>query len=508
MRIDKAHILNLPFAKWYSPFSRMSAEATTRSIFSLVLVSSSYHPKLLLMKKLLLLLLIVLLNSAAQAQTSVLLDSTTLTITIAIDSTTTQGPWDIEWGWDNRLWMTDGRYIKRYDTLTHAVKTMGAVVKGNLLGIAVPNTLASGVPYLYTIADTAIYYMYGHRAQVHRFRYDAALDSLVGDTVLLTYPHNGEHVGGKIIIGPDGKIWLSTADYTYGQDTLGSMSGKVLRINPDGSHPSDNPRADMTWSYGHRNPEGMVVLPDGKVYVSEHGFLGSDELNYILPNKNYGWPAYDGVNCMLPDSCNSATFVFELPKAIIGYPPGGVTYYSHPHIPEWKGCLLTGALGGGGNAVSRYIMTTAHDTIIAKRQYQLPFGRIRDICPAPDGSVYLIVFDRDGLDTSGHVYNSRAMVIRARNLQYHPTNVAAVEVQPTYSLFPNPAQETLIVAINIDHNSTCPYLIKDVTGRIVKEGTCMAQTNEIDVSSLTVGTYYFTMTIKGQIVNTPFQILR
>ncbi|MEH7180763.1 PQQ-dependent sugar dehydrogenase [Neobacillus vireti] len=114
--------------------------------------------------------------------------------------------------------------------------------------------------------------------------------------LLDTIPSAAFHHGGRLKIGPDGKLYVTTGDATapeLSQD-LGSLNGKILRMNLDGSIPADNPfENSYVYSYGHRNPQGLVWIGD-TLYASEHGQSAHDEINLIKPGANYGWPVIEG----------------------------------------------------------------------------------------------------------------------------------------------------------------------------------------------------------------------
>ena len=112
-------------------------------------------------------------------------------------------------------------------------------------------------------------------------------------------PSRSFHRGGRLEIGPDGKLYAATGDCRatkpeIAQDVT-SLGGKILRINVDGSIPADNPFPNSyVYSYGHRNPQGLAWSHDGTLYASEHGPSANDEINKIQEGKNYGWPVITG----------------------------------------------------------------------------------------------------------------------------------------------------------------------------------------------------------------------
>ena len=123
-------------------------------------------------------------------------------------------------------------------------------------------------------------------------------DTWKEESILLDkIPSGTVHHGGRIEIGPDGKLYATAGDAlqsSIAQD-LESLGGKILRMNLDGSVPADNPFPNSyVYSYGHRNPQGMAWSLDGTMYASEHGNDANDEINRIEPGKNYGWPIIEG----------------------------------------------------------------------------------------------------------------------------------------------------------------------------------------------------------------------
>ena len=119
-----------------------------------------------------------------------------------------------------------------------------------------------------------------------------------GKLLLDKLPSGRFHHGGRLKIGPDGKLYATTGDAATNPEIaqdLGSLGGKILRLNLDGSVPADNPfENSYVYSYGHRNPQGLAWSEDGTLYASEHGPSAHDEINLIEAGKNYGWPDITG----------------------------------------------------------------------------------------------------------------------------------------------------------------------------------------------------------------------
>ncbi|WP_432505593.1 PQQ-dependent sugar dehydrogenase [Kineococcus arenarius] len=161
--------------------------------------------------------------------------------------------------------------------------------EGGLLGIALsPGFAEDGQVFLYFTA----------RDDNRVVRYTYADDRLTDPRPILTgIPKNSTHNGGRIAFGPDGMLYVGTGDAQQrgaAQDPR-SLAGKVLRVTADGAVPPDNPfPGSPTWSYGHRNPQGLGWDSTGRLIAAEFGQDAYDELNVIRPGGNYGWPEVEG----------------------------------------------------------------------------------------------------------------------------------------------------------------------------------------------------------------------
>ena len=421
---------------------------------------------------------LALLPLAGNAQLTYALDSTTLLIDVVVDSDRVDAPWEILWGPDDRLWMTDGPRITRWDPLTDAIDTVYDRGRGNGLGMALHPDFP-GTPVVMAVFDTGAYYASNTWCDVVRLDYDAVNDTIASETVLFGYYHAGEHAGGRVLFDTSGHVLVTTADYWLnGPDTLFSPVGKTLRFAIDGSVPADNPRADRTWTWGHRNPQGLAMLPNGAVVNTEHGQMyQSNEINLIQRNEDHGYPSYDGTSCFLfPDTCASGTYTFVPPLRTFNHPPSGAEFYGHTAIPEFTGRLICtilwhrGLMTFGFNAdldsitSETYLEGGAFDDMV----------RNRDIAIRPDGSFYLITNDRQD----------------ARIRWVHPDLSTSVGTplasSSTLLAWPVPARDHLIVA----GAGQDPLALFDALGRPCPVSVQrMGERCLLDVQVLPPGTY-------------------
>ena len=214
----------------------------------------------------------------------------------------------------------------------------------------------------------------------------------------------GNHFGSRLAFSPDGKLFITLGErFTFGpaQD-LSTDLGKIVRINPDGSVPDDNPfvgrdgaRPEI-WSYGHRNPQGAAIHPEtGKLWETEFGPWGGDELNIPKAGANYGWPVvswgshYGGTAIPTPPTHPEfADAIYHWTPVIS---PSGITFYTADAIPQWRGNLLIAGLS------SEAIIRLTLDGETVKAEERIPMGvRIRDVAQGPDGAVYALTDEDDG----------------------------------------------------------------------------------------------------------------
>lgn len=224
------------------------------------------------------------------------------------------------------------------------------------------------------------YYTYEDNGQFNRIvKLKLENDTWKEDEVLIDKIPSGQyHHGGRLKIGPDDKLYATTGDASDEQnaqdkDTLG---GKILRINLDGSKPKDNPISNSyVYSYGHRNPQGIVWTPDGQMYASEHGNQANDEINEINEGQNYGWPVIEGNE----ENDNMETPIFTSGSDDT-WAPSGIAFKD--------GIIYSAALRGEG--IMKFDVEKDEMKKVATK-----YGRIRDVYIVND-DLYFVSNNTDG----------------------------------------------------------------------------------------------------------------
>lgn len=314
-------------------------------------------------------------------------------------------PWDLAWGPDGAIWVSErGGRISRVDPSTGARTTAGTLDayesgESGLMGLAFDPHWAqeSWVYAAYTAQDAS-----GARTnRVVRMRW---ANGALGAPQLLVggIPAGSIHDGSRLAFGPDGYLYVTTGDAgspEFAQDRA-SLGGKILRMTETGTAAPGNPFGTLVYSYGHRNPQGLVFQPGtNRLFEVEHGPSDNDEVNVITAGGNYGWPTVHGF-C---DDDVGAERAFCQANAVVEpirawtptIAPAGATFYDATRIAGWRGSLLFTTLGGQ----ALYRLTLAADGRSAtgvERLFGNQFGRLRDVLVGPDGVVYLATSNRDG----------------------------------------------------------------------------------------------------------------
>jgi PQQ-dependent dehydrogenase (s-GDH family) len=396
------------------------------------------------------------------------------------------GPWEVTWGPDGFLWITErvGKRITRVNPADGSKKVAVTIdevyqtlAQDGLLGMALHPDLLKGkdsdyvyVAYTYDADPGSGVKL---RMKIRRYTYEPQTQHLSRPVDVLTnLPHGTDHGGGRVVFGPDRKLYVSRGD--QGSNFLAnycnrnraqdlptqtevdasdwiSYQGKILRLNLDGSIPRDNPTLNGVrshiYSYGHRNPQGLVFAGT-RLFESEHGESIDDEVNLVVAGGNYGWPLIAGYqddqsyiyanwSASSPEPCASLKFdVFNPPASVprlkeadahVGnfkppvktfftvpntydlrtlgnatVAPAGMKVYTSGAIPGWHDSLLLTTMISG--VIFRMPLAGNPKGQIADPQSQVgppvayfkTGNRYRDIVVAPDGVRIFVVTDPDG----------------------------------------------------------------------------------------------------------------
>jgi glucose/arabinose dehydrogenase len=315
-------------------------------------------------------------------------------------------PWDIAFLPDGSMLVTertgDVLHITDNGSSTRLSVTRSVSGEAGLLGIVLHPNFATN-NYVYIYLSTAE----GDGTKNAVIRYTYANETLTKDKdIIANIPGALYHDGGRLEFGPDGKLYITTGDATRGTlaQNKNSLAGKILRLNDDGTVPSDNPFGTAVWSYGHRNPQGLAWDSSGQLWESEHGPTGEDgrcchdEINKIEAGGNYGWPDVIG------DETKAGTIGPVLQSGDDTWAPASLMY--------WNGSLYFGALKGTALMRAPFSGGTVVRT---ERTLSDTYGRIRTVRVGPDRMFYITTSNTDG--------RGRALPIDDRIVRVDPSSL-------------------------------------------------------------------------------------
>ncbi|MEX0730653.1 MAG: PQQ-dependent sugar dehydrogenase [Aquisalimonadaceae bacterium] len=314
-------------------------------------------------------------------------------------------PWGLAFLPDGRMLITErpGR-LQLFDpesgdrTSVEGTPEVAAVSQGGLLDVVLhPNHADNGWIYLsYSAPGDG-----GNATTVGRGRLRS--DRLTDFEVLFTAAPRlggGRHFGSRLVFDNDGYLYISSGDRGERDraQTLDNHQGKILRLTDEGRVPPDNPLVGdddalpEIYSWGHRNPQGMILHPEtGKIWVHEHGPRGGDEINIVRAGSNYGWPKvthgreYHGPE-IGPDGMQGMESPIHHWTPSIA--PSGMAYYDGDAFPEWRGNVFVGAL-----ALTHLARLELDGKAVTHEERLLDDAgwRIRDVRRGPDGYLYVLV---------------------------------------------------------------------------------------------------------------------
>lgn len=302
-------------------------------------------------------------------------------------------PWAIDIAVDNRIFFTEkpGRL-----GMIHANGTLASepvvnihtedIGEAGLMGLALhPNFTQNHLMY--------VYHTYAKNGGLYNkvLMLTEKNNKIVNSKIIIDgIPASDSNNGGRIKFGPDGKLYVSTGDSEtpeLAQNTK-SLAGKLLRLNDDGTIPDDNPIPESpVYSYGHRDIQGFAWHPiTKKLYASEHGPAGNDEVNIIEPGSNYGWPIE-----VCNHSTSSAPIRFETPEYCFNpeIAPSGLTIAASNKLGYQNDILFTTLRGSHLHHID--LETRIQDNVL------VGYGRLSDIVEAHDGSLYVLTANRNAI---------------------------------------------------------------------------------------------------------------
>lgn len=380
---------------------------------------------------------IVICESLSQVQ----LGNTTLDTSEIFSSL--NEPWEIQVDSNSNLWLTER------DGLVSIINPL-TKTKTNLLDIRnlVWQNGESGLLGM-TFSpdfqqDSLVFFAYTHLTNGNRYLkvvnyiYDSSLDTLLNESVIIdSIPANTFHDGCRLQFLPDQTLLISTGDagnINLPQDK-NNLAGKILRVNKDGSIPTNNPNSNSPiFSSGHRNPQGLFIY-NNIIYSSEHGASTDDEINIIEMNRNFGWPNVEGF-------CNTAQEVQFCSDSMVQEPifiwtptvaTSDIAIYDHPAIPEWRNNILLTTLKNR-SLISLQLNINSDSVISTQTHFTNQWGRLRDICIGNRGELYMI---SNGFSRNGN--QGQHKIIKIENINY--VSIPEHQVSSSYyEVVPNPIE--------------------------------------------------------------------
>jgi glucose/arabinose dehydrogenase len=332
-----------------------------------------------------------------------------------------EDPWGMTWLPDGRMLVTEKpgrlRVVAADGALSAPVSGLPPVDgrgQGGLLSVELDPDFAENSIIYWSFSEPQEEGM--NNTAVARGRFVDGAAPRVDDVEVIYHQRpslaSRSHFGSRLVFAPDGTLFVSQGDRsaTPGRmqaQNMDSLIGKIVRINPDGSIPDDNPFVGQEgvlpeiWSIGHRNAQSATLHPEtGELWEVEHGTRGGDELNIVRKGKDYGWPTiaygieYRGGTItggiQAQDGMEQPVYYWDPVIA-----PSGMTFYTGDLFPAWQGSLFIGGLA------SQHLVRLDIDGERVVGEERLledmePRERIRDVRQGPDGALYLLTDNEEG----------------------------------------------------------------------------------------------------------------
>lgn len=356
-----------------------------------------------------------------------------------------------------------------------------------------------------------VYVFYNHnlgsdKIRVFRFTETNGVGSSPQVIFDLDDPHSaGNHTGGNIHFGPDGKLYIAIGDRAVqanSQDITNNPFGKIVRLNADGTIPTDNPfyddgnpatgNDDRIWSYGHRNQFDFTFsTANDSLYSSENGLNTWDEVNMIHKGGNYGWPTCEGffLQGSTTNACNLAGAIDPLDDWNAPLPAvTGIMIYDHTLMPSLSNHLLVCDYDGGD--ITDFTLGNApiYDIVTARSSFpgSLNLTGLTDMTIGNEGCIYVI---QGGYTSNGKI------------TRLCPTGMSVDEdTQASFSVFPNPATAEITLGIS-NELINGQMVIKNMIGQTVYSNQINSTQVKLDISNLDNGVYFVVMENNGVVLS-------
>jgi hypothetical protein len=274
-------------------------------------------------------------------------------------------------------------------------------------------------------------------------------------------------------------------------------------MNLDGTIPEDNPFPESyIWSYGHRNPQGLVFTNEGKLYSSEHGPSNDDEVNLIMKGENYGWPDVEGF-C---DEGSEEAFCTEnaVIEPLVAWTPtlavAGLDFYPYDLIPSLQNQLLLVSLRTG-KLVSLSLSEEGNAVIKEDTWINGELGRLRDLCVAPDGRIFISTSNKDG---RGNPKPGDDKIIEVKPSDINFSDAVRNNLL-NFTIYPNPASDWINIVLNSRFNQV-QYNVFHPSGRLIKSGLFTGNSVRLNTHDIPQGVFYLRITVNQQVIIKPLVI--
>ncbi len=445
------------------------------------------------MKKLLLICLLFLsVTNKIHSQAMIQIGSTMVSVDTAYTGLSI--PWEVIYGPDNYLWVTERKgLLSRIDPITHT-KTVVLDLTASIYAQSEAGLLGMKLhPNFNTIKEVFLVYTFGANtanAKERLVKYTYNNTSLVNPQILIdSVDADINHNGSRLLFLPDGTLLMTTGDAlnTSNSQNLNSKNGKVLRVNTNGTIPANNPfPGSLVYTFGHRNPQGLMLASNGFIYSSEHGPSNDDEFQIIESSRNYGWPNVEGF-CDTPSEQTFCTAnnvkqpIFNWSPTIA---PADIVYYTNPGFPEFHDQVIMSVLKDKKLVALK--LNAAGTASVSQNSYLTNmFGRLRDICVGPNNEIYIAT------NGTGSASENNHSIIKLTP----PNTVSVKEINAGYKaiVYPTITKDNITVELNNLEGEQIDLKIIDVTGSVVKKDFFSSNKQQVFLNNLPQGIYFLTL---------------